>query len=154
MCRKSISFGVKFNTILLSNWTHHISSCKGVNKLNTGKITALNSYFKCKTVTTLASCSMSKPNNASTAKLVMCHGNCKCYAVLSHTLILNVCIYVAPELENLNMVGNVNDKEVDGTFMCFMFLGFKITCSWPLPISEYNCTFLSTVKVSTSFLFD
>ena len=84
----------------------------------------------------------------------MCHGKCKCYAVLSHTL--NVYIYIAPEpvlLEDLDMVSNVKDKEADDSyiFMClYMFLGFKITCSWPSPISEHNCTILSIIKVFTS----
>ena len=45
MCGKCLSLGIKSNNILLSNWTHHINSCKGVRNPNTGKITTLKAFF-------------------------------------------------------------------------------------------------------------
>ena len=70
----------------------------------------------------------------------MCHGNCKCYAVLSHTL--NVYIYVAPEpvlLEDLDMVGNVKDKEADGSyiFMCLYTYVSRVQNNMQLAITNF-----------------
>lgn len=45
MCRKCLSLGVKSNSILLSNWTRHIHSCKGIRNANTGKVTTLHTFF-------------------------------------------------------------------------------------------------------------
>ena len=44
MCGKCLSLGVKSNSILLSNWTRHINSCKGVRNPNTGKITTMKPF--------------------------------------------------------------------------------------------------------------
>ena len=52
------------------------------------------------------------------------------------------------------MVGNVKDKEADGTYLCVYVSRVQINMNWPSPISEHNCTILSIIKVSTSFLFN
>ena len=63
---KSLSLGVKSNSILLSNWTRHINSstCKGGRNPSTGKLTTLEIFkiFSYKTAGT--SCNnIAKPNS-------------------------------------------------------------------------------------------
>ena len=82
MCGKCLSLGVKSNSILLSNWTHHINSCEGVRNANKGKITTLKNFFNCKTTDT--SWSKNKPNSVCPTKSVILNKESKCYVHWSH----------------------------------------------------------------------
>ena len=64
MCCKSLSLGVKSNSILLSNWTRHINTCKGGRNPSTGKLTTLETFkfFSYKTAGT-SSNNIAKPNS-------------------------------------------------------------------------------------------
>ena len=68
---KCLSLGIKSNNILLSNWTRHINSCKGVRNPNTGKITTLKAFFNSKTTDIDTSCSKSKPKSVCPTKSVI-----------------------------------------------------------------------------------
>lgn len=80
MCGKCLSLGVKSNNILLSNWTRHINSCKGVRNTNTGKITTLKTFFNCKA--TDISCNKNKSNSVCLTKSVMHNKESKCNVTL------------------------------------------------------------------------
>ena len=76
MCGKCLSLGVKSNKILLSNWTRHISSCKGVRNPSTGKTTTLKAFFNRKT--TDSSCSKSKPKSVYPTQSAIPNKESKC----------------------------------------------------------------------------
>ena len=73
MCGKCLSLGIKSNNILLSNWTHRISSCKGFRSTNIGKITTFFSHKA-------ALWSKNKPTSICPSKTVIRTNESKCYA--------------------------------------------------------------------------
>ena len=86
MYGKCLSLGIKSKNTLLSNWTRHINSSKGVRNPNTGKITILKAFFNSKT--TDISCSKSKPKSVCPTKSVIRKKESKYHVHWSHLTLL------------------------------------------------------------------